>query len=140
MGAVHPAFGLPPQEHKRDESPSPMPSLALGREQSHLEFYSWSQHSPVYCGYASCLHVALSSLYLTGQVLFLYLAALGLSCGSWDPHCVRWGVVLRHRDSLVMVPRLRCCGTWAQLLYSMEESYFPHQGLNLCPLHCKSGS
>ena len=32
---------------------------------------------------------------------FIYLAVRGLSCGMWDLHCVKPGLLLRHSNSLV---------------------------------------
>ena len=32
----------------------------------------------------------------------------GLSCRTWDPPCIMWDLLLRHMDSLFVVPGLSC--------------------------------
>ena len=72
--------------------------------------------------------------------LFIYLAASGPSCGPWNLHRLCGSFV-------VVVPGLYSCGT--QLPESDGTglvalwhvgSWFPDQGSNLCPLHCKGDS
>ena len=48
-------------------------------------------------------------------VLFLFLAASSLSCGTWDLHCVMWDFSLQRTESLVVGCQLGSCGLWAQL-------------------------
>ena len=59
------------------------------------------------------------------KYLFVYLAASGLSCGTWD-------LLLQFKDSLVVVPGLSSSEACGVLV--------PHRGANLCPLHCKADS
>ena len=43
--------------------------------------------------------------FLDGIILFkifIYLAVLGLSCSTWDVHCVMWELSWQHTDSLVV--------------------------------------
>ena len=56
--------------------------------------------------------------------LFIYLAAPGLSCITWD---LRWGMW----DLLVAA---------FELLVAARGIYFPDQGLNLGPLHWERGT
>ena len=72
------------------------------------------------------------SLYFKKIYLCIYLAALGLSCNTRGLRCKPVG-------SLVLAHRLTSCST--DLVAPRHEgSSFPHQGLNLCPLHCKVDS
>ena len=55
-------------------------------------------------------------------LVFIYLAALGLGCGTRDLCCGMQGLLLGHTNSVA--PR-------------HVGSQFPDQGSNLCPLYCK---
>ena len=59
---------------------------------------------------------------IAGPVLlmFIYLAALGVNCGTWAPECL---------GSVVTARRLGC---------SMSGGIFPDQGSSLCLLCCKA--
>ena len=55
-------------------------------------------------------------------LMFIYLAALGVNCGTWAPECL---------GSVVTARRLGC---------STSCGIFPDQGSSLCLLHCKADS
>ena len=60
----------------------------------------------------------------------IYLALSGLSCGTHDLCCITWDL---------------SCGAlilwlWHRLSCFTACGIFPDQGLNLCPLHCKTDS
>ena len=41
--------------------------------------------------------------------IFIYLAALSLSCSTWDIHCIMQELLLQHADSLVVACGLCIC-------------------------------
>ena len=64
-----------------------------------------------------CKILVMAAIHLFFQKLLIYLAALGLSCSTWDLHCGMKGLQLRHVSS--------------QLWH--VGSRFPDQGLNSSP-------
>ena len=89
-----------------------------------------------------------------------YLAALGLSCSTWNLRCNVWDFIAAHRPSNGGTPIRSCSerapephgfsGCSVQALKSWcvgsvvapshMGSLFPNQGSNPCPLHCKVSS
>ena len=69
----------------------------------------------IFCSYF--LNVLLVWNYFSLSWLKIYLAALGLSCGTWDLHCVLEDLPLQCTDSLVVMHRLSSCGTQPLLLH-----------------------
>ena len=52
------------------------------------------------------LYMYLFLFFLFLKKLFIYLAASGLGCSTWD-------LLLQHMDSLVLAFQLSSCSTWA---------------------------
>ena len=76
------------------------------------------------------------------NVLFIFLAALGLHCCAWASHCGgfsccgarplgAWASVVVAVGSVVVAHGLSC---------SAACGIFPDQGSNLCPLHWQADS
>ena len=68
--------------------------------------------------YASDFPIFYSCVLFLGLTIFLlliYLAALGLSCGTQDLHCVIWDFSLRHTGSKVAMHGLSCSMAWGIL-------------------------
>ena len=69
----------------------------------------------IFCSYF--FNVLLVWNYFSLSWLKIYLAALGLSCGTWDLHCILEDLSLQCTDSLVVMHRLSSCGTQPLLLH-----------------------
>ena len=69
-------------------------------------------------------------------LIFTYLAVLDLSYGTRDLCCIMQGLLLWYKDSLVVAPRLGCCGGWNPgLLHQKGDSLAtgpPGKSLQCC--------
>ena len=84
----------------------------------------------IYMVFFMCVSVCPNFLFLF-LIVFIYLAALGLSCGTWDLCCSAQAIWLQH-VGLVSLQ--------AQLLCSMWDLSSPIRDRTVIPLHCKASS
>lgn len=68
--------------------------------------------------------------WLFKYIYFVYFTALGLSCGTWDLHCLR-DLSLQSRDSLVVVQRAQELRDGGLLPHGMQDLSFLNQRSNL---------